>query len=293
MMSEAGVVVIAAGSALAAATSSVLQHRSARQAPHHQTHRLLGHLLTRPAWIAGLAAAAVGLVLHALALANGPLALVQPLLISGVLFALPASALLERRRPSGKEWLWALTLVAGLAAFLVAARPRPGRVAIDADTLAWAVVVGGFVVAVFTLVGMRWHGGHAPALLGAAAGIGYGVVAALLKQTTTIAQLGVVELLTDWPLYTFIAFGGASLALTQMAYKAGPLSHSMPVLTLTDPAASIFLGALAFEEGLADDALSIAVEVIGFVIMAAAAIQLARRAKVVEEQVPAGVGPPV
>ena len=47
--------------------------------------------------------------------ANGQLALVQPLLISGVLFALPLSAVLEGRRPSGREWLWALIVVAGLA----------------------------------------------------------------------------------------------------------------------------------------------------------------------------------
>ena len=82
--------------------------------------------MTRPAWIAGLLTAGVGLVLHAVALAHGQLAVVQPLLVSGMLFALPVSALLERRRPSGVEWLWALILVAGLAAFLVAARPSAG-----------------------------------------------------------------------------------------------------------------------------------------------------------------------
>jgi drug/metabolite transporter (DMT)-like permease len=278
-MTETGIVVIALASALAAATSGVLQHHCARRAPHDQTHRLLGHLLTRPAWITGLVAAGIGLVLHALALAAGQLAVVQPLLISGILFALPLSALLERRRPSGREWMWAVILVGGLAVFLLAAHPRPGRVSLDADVLAWATVSGLVVVAVLALLGMRWQHGHAPALLGTAAGIGYGVVAALLKETTTVARSGLVNVLTDWPLYAMIAMGAASLALTQMAYRAGPLARSMPALTIADPAASVALGALAFQERLASGPLPVSTEMAGFVLMTFAAIQLARQDK--------------
>lgn len=278
-MNETGVVVTALGSALAAATSSVLQHRSARSAPHGRTPRFLGHLLTHPVWIAGLVVAAIGLGLHALALANGQLAVVQPLLVSGVLFALPISALLERRRPSGTEWLLALAVVGGLAVFLLAARPAAGRVALDADTLAWTTVGGGGVVAALTVVGMRWPRGHAPAVLGLAAGIGYGVVAALLKQTAAVAQSGLAMLLTDWPVYALVAAGGATLALTQMAYRAGPLAHSMPALTVIDPATSVLLGVLAFHESLSISPGAIVIQVIGFTTMAAGATQLARRTK--------------
>jgi hypothetical protein len=279
-LNEAGVIATSLASALAAATSSALQHRSARRAPHGETHRLLGHLLVEPVWIAGFAAAAVGLLLHAIALAGGQLILVQPLLVSGVLFALPLSAVLDRKRPSGRDWLWALTLVAGLAAFLLAARPSVGRVALDADVLAWSTLAGSVAVGLIAFTGVRWPHGHAPALLGLAAGAGYGLVAALLKQSATVAQAGVLHLLADWPLYAFIGVGGASVVLTQMAYRAGPLTHSMPTLTVTDPAVSVALGALAFHEKLASDPLSVFFEVVGFVIMAGAATQLARRSKV-------------
>jgi drug/metabolite transporter (DMT)-like permease len=291
-MNETVIIAVSLGSALAAATSSVLQHRSARRAPHNQAHRLLGHLIIHPLWMAGLAAAGIGLLLHAVALAHGQLALVQPLLISGVLFAFPLSALLEGKRPSGREWLWALILVAGLAAFLIAARPGVGRVGLDADTLAWATAASVGVIAVLTLVGWRWHKIHAPALLGAAAGTGYGVVAALLKQTTAIAQSGLPTLLTDWPLYALVAMGAASLALTQIAYRAGPLAHSMPALTVSDPAVSIALGILAFGEGLSTEPVSIVVQVIGFLMMLSAATQLARRAKSDHHDYPVPVGPP-
>jgi hypothetical protein len=276
-MSEVAVVATALASALAAAASSILQHRSARRAPDGRTHRLLGHLLTRPAWIVGLIAAAIGLALHVIALAHGQLAVVQPLLISGVLFALPISSKLEGRRPSGREWMLAVLLVGGLAMFLLAARPSPGRVALDADVLAWSTVIVGAIVAILTLIGMRWPHGHKPALLGMAAGVGYGLVAALIKQATALFKTGFVHLLTDWPLYALIGAGGVALCLTQMAYRAGPLAKSMPALTVADPAASVALGALAFQEKLSGGVLPLAFQVIGFVLMAGAAAQLARR----------------
>ncbi|HWE57957.1 MAG TPA: DMT family transporter [Acidimicrobiales bacterium] len=281
-MSETDIVLIALASALAAATSTILQHYSARRAPDGRTHRLLGHLLTRPAWLAGTAVAVVGLALHVLALAHGQLAVVQPVLISGVLFALPLSAVLEGRRPSAREWLLALILVVGLALFLLAGRPGPAEVKLDADELAWASAIGAAVVGVLTLIGVRWPRGHRPAILGVAAGTGYGVVAALIKQSDWVYNHGgLTHLVTDWPLYALIIMGACALGLTQMAYRAGPLAQSMPALTVADPAASVVLGVIAFHERLANDGLAIALQVIGFVIMALAAAQLARRAAAV------------
>lgn len=290
-MSEAAIVAVALASALAAAISTILQHRSARKAPDGRTHRLLGHLLTRPMWIIGFVVAAIGLALHIVALAHGQLAVVQPLLISGVLFALPVSALLEGRRPSGREWLLAAVLVAGLAMFLIAARPSPGRVELDADVLAWATLAVSAIVALIAFVGLRFPRGHAPALLGTAAGVGYGLVAALLKQVSAQYHQGFVSLLTDWPLYALIGVGAASLGLTQMSYRAGPLAKSMPALTVTDPAASVLLGVLAFQERLTTNPLAIAMQVIGFVVMAAAAAQLARREAEPGPPPPTGASP--
>jgi drug/metabolite transporter (DMT)-like permease len=276
-MSEAAIVTASLASALAAAVSSILQHRSARRAPDGRTHRLLGHLLTRPAWLAGLGAALVGLVLHVIALTHGQLALVQPLLISGVLFALPVSALLEGRRPSGREWLLALCVVAGLGTFLLAARPSPGRVHLDADTLGWSTVISSAVIGLLALAAKRWPR-HACAIYGTAAGIGYGVVAALIKQAAWVLRHGgIPHLFSDWPLYALVLVGLASLGLTQVGYRAGPLAKSMPALTVTDPAASVLLGALAFQEHLARSPWAVTLQAIGFLTMSVAAAQLARR----------------
>ncbi len=77
-----------------------------------------------------------------------------------------------------------------------------------------------------------------------------------------------------------------------MAYRAGPLAKSMPALTVTDPAASVALGVLAFQEKLAATPFAIALQVVGFVVMAAAAAQLARREATDDEGRPV-VAPPV
>ena len=275
-MSTAGVVLTALASAVAVATSSVLQHRSARSVAGGSA-RVLLRLVTRPAWLAGLAAGAVGLALHAVALAHGQLALVQPLLVSGVLFALPVSVVLEGRRPSAVEWGWAVVLVAGITDFLVAARPSPGRISVDADLLAWAVAAAGAGVAVVAAVAFRWGRRQSAVLLGAAAGLGFGVAAALLKQTLTVGRAGVLAVIGDWPLYALLAAGAVSIALTQLAYRAGPLGSSMPALTIADPVASVALGVFAFHERLGAGPVAIAGEALGVVLMLAAIAQLARR----------------
>jgi drug/metabolite transporter (DMT)-like permease len=276
-MSQVGVVGAALGSALAAATSTVLQHRSARTAPEATAadHRLLGHLLTRPMWLAGLLAAAAGLVLHALALSGGRLALVQPVLVSGLLFALPLSVILEGRRLSAAAVLWALVLVIGLAGFLLAGRPSAGRVSADTDVLAVATLAGCVLVAGIAAAGRVLDERYKGAVLAMAAGIGYGVVAALLKQATSLVGGGWLRLLTGWPVYALVVVGAASIALTQLAYRAGSLAMSLPTLTITDPASSVAVGALVFHERLTHTPIAVVVEVACFGLMFAATAALA------------------
>ncbi len=66
-------------------------------------------LARRPPWLAGIAADAAGYAAQAAALAVGRLAVVQPLLVSTLVFALP----LERRRLQRSEI--AAALAVGLA----------------------------------------------------------------------------------------------------------------------------------------------------------------------------------
>ncbi len=278
-MTLAAVVGTALASALAAAASSVLQHRSARRAPDHEartTARLVGHLLRQPAWVLGVACAGIGLVLHVVALRGGRLTLVQPLLVSGLLFALPVSVLLERRRPSLVEWLWGLTVIAGLSAFLLSARPGGGRLSAPGLSLSVATAAGVATMAALALAS-RLSLRHKPLLFAAAGGIGFGVTSALMKQCTADASDGTETLLTSWPLYAVLLIGALAIVLTQLAYRAGALAESLPAMTVGDPATAVIIGVFAFHERVAGQPVAVLIEAVGFVAMGVGTWQLARR----------------
>src|SRR5205823_6869514 len=108
--------------------ASALQQRAARAEPPHRAMdpRLLLRLLRRPPWLAGGLADLAGVGLQALALTLGALAVVQPLLASGLLLSVPLEAALDRRRPRALDVGAVLLAAAGLWAFLVVAAPAGG-----------------------------------------------------------------------------------------------------------------------------------------------------------------------
>ncbi len=271
----------ALGSALCFATSSVLQQRGAARAPRGSGLHLdlIRHLVTRPVWLAGMCAAVGTLALQALALSSGQLALVQPLLVAGLLFALPLSVLLDRRRPSGQEWVWAAVLVAGLATFLGAAAPRSGPELPD-DGRLWqfGVLVLTGVVSIAVLG--SWFGGrHRAVLLGIATGLTYGVTAALLKYCCALAgREGLGWLVASWPFYALLVVGAGGILLNQAAYQAGPLCGALPAIAIFDPLIAVVFGVGTFGEHLEMGVLPLAGQLAGFLAMAAAIIRLARLA---------------
>ena len=84
-------------------------------------------LLRRPLWWAGTAVAVAGYGFQALALVKGSLIVVQPLLVSALLFALPLSARLAGRRVTRREWLWAALLTVSLASHASSAARNGSR----------------------------------------------------------------------------------------------------------------------------------------------------------------------
>ncbi|MEO9222721.1 MAG: DMT family transporter, partial [Mycobacteriaceae bacterium] len=127
-------------SALFIAVGIVVRQHSTNGVP--ADHAIGGAMATalarRPLWWAGTAVAIGGYVLQALALSKGSLLLVQPVLVSSLLFALPLSARLDHRRVTRSEWVWAVLLTAAIAVFVVVGNPRPGHA--RPPTLAWMAV---------------------------------------------------------------------------------------------------------------------------------------------------------
>jgi drug/metabolite transporter (DMT)-like permease len=270
----------ALGSALCFAVSSVLQQRGASRAPKGSGLHLslLANLLARPMWLGGLLAAVGTVTLQALALAAGPLALVQPLLVCALLFALPASVLLEKRRPSVVEWAWALLLVVGLAVFLRAAQPGTGPALPDDGPLLLMGAVAAAVAVSAAAVGRGPGRRHRAVLLGLATGIMYGLVASLIKYTVALARAEGWHLFLEWPVYALLVVGAGGIVLSQAAYQAGPLAGALPPLIIADPIVAVIVAVWAFGEELATDAVAVTYEVIGFSAMALAIVRLAHLA---------------
>lgn len=275
---------LAIAAALAAAgclaVSNAMQHHTARQVPSHRTVHLgvIGRVATRPMWLAALGVNGVALVLQALALSRGALTVVQPLLVCALLFALPVSRFLTGRRIQRQDYAWAALVVAGLATFLLTAGPSGGLAIAPGRRFAVALLVCLGVIVGLVAVAFRPSALHRPTILGLATGICAGVVAALTKQVTAVIVLGLPALLTSWVPYTFVVAGACSLVLGQTAYHSGPLTGSLPAISMSDPVVAIGLGVFAFEETLTTAPLLLAVSVLGFAAMTTGVVALARRA---------------
>ncbi|MBO0693925.1 MAG: DMT family transporter [Acidimicrobiaceae bacterium] len=238
--------------ACANAAASVLQRKANRNEPggDNLSLRLVAHLLHRPVWFAGVLAVTVGFILQATALGGGQLSVVEPILASELPITLILAAVVFHSRLRRREWGSALAMTAGLVGLLYFLSPSPGR----SENIAWYTWVFGLginlgVIAALVAVGRVQSGPRRAALLGTAAGAGFGLTAALMKGMTNAFSHGFPALFTSWELYAMIIAGALSMFLLQSAMNAGRLLAAQPGITLTDPVVSILWGVLAFQEG--------------------------------------------
>lgn len=281
-MSWLAIVAAIAAAALFALSTS-LQHHSAAGAPEHARggRRLMAHLLQHPRWLAGQAISVAAFVLHAAALKLGTLTVVQPVLVSGLVFALTVRALMDHRGPPRPEVLGALVTASGLALFLIVARPAGSQASPD-QLLAAVLLTCGAVLAFVCArsASLARRATVRGLLLGFAAGELSGCAAGVLKLTTDEVVQGVWAVVASWPPYVLLGFALWGLTLNQRAYHAAPLSVSLPVFNMADPVAGMIFGILVFHERPAHTPMAITLEVIGLLVMAGGAVALARHTRV-------------
>ena len=117
-------IVLAIAAAVLFALGTVLLQKGGMAEPAGgSTSGLLLRMARRPIWLAGIAADAAGFALQAVALTIGRLAVVQPLLVSSVVFALPLGAKLTDQRVRRIDVVAALVVTIALVVFLTAADP--------------------------------------------------------------------------------------------------------------------------------------------------------------------------
>jgi drug/metabolite transporter (DMT)-like permease len=264
-------VVLALAAALLFALAMVLQQQVASTASEQDARRagFLIELARRPRWLAGVAADALGYVCQAAALAIGRIVVVQPLLATSVVFALPLGARLGGRQVARPEVVAAIAVTAGLAVFLVVADPSGG---VDNPSAGgWIASFGASAV----VCGVLWVAarGRPPrpraALLGIAAGVLFALSAALTKTAVEQFDEGVLAPFETWQLYALIPVGYAATALSQASFQTGALAAAVATQTSLNPIASLLLGTLAFEESIHEDAGTVVAALGAFAVMIA------------------------
>lgn len=236
------------------AAGTVLQRRAAMTVPASSAMRvrLMTDLLRRPIWLGGILCVILSFLFQASALATGPLAMVQPIFVLELPFALTMATRAFGKPLPRNVWLAVFCIVAGLGIALGAAAPGGG--AKQAPMTLWIAVLvccgaamGGLVAAAVR----RPNGPVRAACLGTATAIGYALTAALMKSATDYLDVGGLRsFFTCWQTYGFAVVGVVSLFLLENAMQSGPLIASQPALTLGDALISLSLGVTLYDEGV-------------------------------------------
>ena len=268
--------------------SAVLEQRSVHQVAERGVFapRLLVDLARRPLWLASIVATVIGAALQALALHFGPLALVQPILVLDLLFAVLIASALRRKAPDRVMFAGVVFCTAGVAVFLAVSQPTAGAETVVslAAVLPLAILLG--VVLAICLPWAKFGPRTArPLVLGLACGVCNGVAAFLLKLVTFSLAQGFSEPLEQWPLYALAVVGPVGFLLNMEAFQAGTLiAPALAVITTVTALVSIGIGYLWLNENVASGPADVVTEVASLAAMTAGVAMLAYRAPAVARE---------
>jgi drug/metabolite transporter (DMT)-like permease len=273
-------VVFALLAALSNAVNVTTQHIASTGDPRRSTGwRLVLYLFRNPLWLFGWVALAAAFAFQALALHNGLVSVVQPLLVTELIFALVLRRFWVHQSIRLVTWSAAAATCVGLAVFIVAGEPRGGRPTPASQHWIVAMVACGAVAAVLTGLAQRGSPSWRAALFASAAATIWALESTFIKATTdTLTQFSLTGMLTRWPVYAVAAGGIAGTVLQQAALHVGPLRISQPFLVIIDPIVSIALSVWLFDEHFKPDAAVLAVAAAGFGVMCVGVVLLTQTA---------------
>ncbi len=247
------------------AGGGVLQQRVASTRPSDESlsPRLIADLARQRIWLAGIGLAVLSYVFQATALHYAPLAVVQPLIVTEVLFAIPISVRLHRMALGRREWFGVVAVTGGLAASIAAAAPKQGNPIVAPSSWAYVLGIVAVIVSVALLVRNRVEGPWRASLIAAAGAVTMGVESGLMAAATKRFSSGLVAGFTAWEPYAMAVMSIVGLLLIQSAFQAGPLASSMPVVDAIEPVVAIGIGLALFGETIRTSALPLTVTVAG------------------------------
>jgi drug/metabolite transporter (DMT)-like permease len=253
-------------------------------------------LLANWVWLLGLVSQGVAVVLQGAALDRGPLALVQPLLVTTIIFALPLGYFLTGQQITRRQVIGALAIVAGLALFGIYGDPAEGVDNIPNSQWFATFVILGALCWGLLLFANRGGPTATAAVYGTVAGVLYGISATLMNSVVADLHTEGWDVLTNWQLYALGATGIGGFLVQQLSLSTGRLAASVATVSVTNPVISVILGALLFQERLDSDPTwhrTVAVGGLALALLGTAIISSAREKESEEEQPVEGEKPTV
>lgn len=287
-MTQVVVVALALMAALCAAVGIVVRQLATQHVPaeHGMSATMFTALLRNRMWWAGTGTAVAGYVFQALALAYGSLILVQPLLVSCLLFALPLSARFARNRVTRAEWRWAILLTVGLAVFVLVGRPGEGHFQPTASVWLSVAVVCVPLIAGCIIGAAQTLGTRRAVLLAVAVGVMFGLIALLTDLCMHRFTTGGITAVMSTPApYLLVIVAIVGTVLQQSAFHAGALQASVPTMTVLEPVVAVLLGILVLGEHLTAHGPLVILLPVAVAAMLAGTIALGRDTGAFDEQI--------
>src|SRR5262245_31144333 len=239
----------------------------------------LVRLVGQRVWLFGTAALLVGYTVQAAALDRGRLAVIQPLLVTTIVFALPLGWWLTNQRVGRREIGGAAVIVLGLAAFTIYGDPAGGKDNAPNDEWAIAIAVLSAICAVLLVVGRGGAPTTTAAVYGTVAGILFGLSAALTKPTVELLHEGVGVMLSHWQCYALAIAGVLGFVLQQVSLGTGRLAPSVATVSVANPIVSILLGIAIFDERFSRPTWHVVVAIISLVAALGGAVLISLSAQ--------------
>ncbi|GAY16006.1 DMT family transporter [Mycobacterium sp. shizuoka-1] len=272
-------VLLALCAAFFIAIGDVIQQRSTHEVTDEQVSpvQLFKRLLRDKTWWVGSVAGGAGFAFQAAALGFGSVLLVQALLVTSLLFALPMSAYFAHRRISRSQWLWAVLLAASVAVIVTVGNPTEGHSRAGLELWIWVAAIMGPAL-VLCVVGAKVLSGRpaAAVLLALVSGSLWGLFAVLTKGVVGRIDHGIVALLVSPELYAWALVAVAATMWQQSSFRAGSMAASLPTMTVAEPVVGSVLGVFVLGETLRPGDAGWFLLIVAFAAMVFATAALAR-----------------
>jgi drug/metabolite transporter (DMT)-like permease len=264
-------------SALITQVGFLLRHRGAVAAPDVDVRHPLATtaaLFRQKWWSIGYALAVVAYICHVGALALAALSLVQAVLAGGlVVLGVVAERFfgfhLERR-----QWAGVVLTSVGLALLAITGESRSGQESADYSVAAMlafeAALVAAGVVLILCCRGESRKAQHG-VLLGVASGLLFTTTHVAVKALTGKIDTTVVEVLASPYLYLAILGGVVAFFASARSLQVGPAVPVIAVTAIAGNASAIPAGIIVFGDPVGSHTLEVAVRMLAFVLVIAAA----------------------